>query len=49
MPRRTFDLLFQLLRQNGGVLSKRAREREFSKLTGAEVAAAEHAYAEIFH
>lgn len=49
MPQRTIDLLFQLLRQNGGILSNRAREREFSKLTGAEVTAAEQAYAEIFH
>lgn len=49
MPQRTIDLLFQLLRQNGGMLSNRAREREFSKLTGAEVTAAEQAYAEIFH
>ena len=49
MPERTIDLLFQLLHQNGGSLSNRAREREFSKLTGAEATAVEQAYAEIFH
>ena len=49
MPERTIDLLFQLLHQNGGSLSNRAREREFSKLTGTEATAVEQAYAEIFH
>ena len=37
MPRRTIDLLFNFLRQNGGRLSKRARENEFKALTGEEV------------
>ncbi len=38
MPNPTLDLLFRFLRQNGGVLSQRARTREFAKLTDAEVA-----------
>jgi hypothetical protein len=44
MPDRTIDLLFRFLHQNGGQLSKRAREQEFSQLTEAEAAAAEVAY-----
>ena len=44
MPDRTIDLLFRLLHQNGGRLSKRAREQEFAQLTDAEAAAAEDAY-----
>jgi hypothetical protein len=48
MPDRTIDLLFRFLHQNGGSLSKRAREREFSKLNDAEAKALEDAYAEIF-
>ena len=48
MPNRTIDLLFRFLRQNGGSLSKRAREGEFSKLTDAEVETLERAYVEIF-
>lgn len=39
MPERTVDLLFRFLQQNGGVLSQRARQKEFSALTDAE---AEH-------
>lgn len=37
MPDRTIDLLFRMLRQNNGTLSKRAREKEFAKLTAEEV------------
>lgn len=48
MPDRTIDLLFRFLHQNGGSLSKRAREREFSKLTDEEVKSLEEGYAEIF-
>ena len=48
MPDRTIDLLFRFLQQNGGELSRRAREREFERLTNAEVEAATAAYAEIF-
>lgn len=48
MPDRTFDLLFRFLHQNGGSLSKRAREREFERLTDAEVRAVEEAYCDAF-
>jgi Fic family protein len=48
MPDRTSDLLFHFLRQNGGRLSKRARENEFAKMTDAEVTTAEQAYAAAF-
>ena len=48
MPERTIDLLFRFLRQNGGTLSKRAREREFSALTEAEVQQIEGAYNSAF-
>jgi len=44
MPERTVDLLFRFLHQNGGRLSKRAREQEFAQLTEAETSAAEQAY-----
>lgn len=46
MPGNTLDLLFRFLRQNGGALSKRAREREFAKLTDEEAAELEQIYAE---
>jgi hypothetical protein len=46
MPLATIDLLFRMLRQNGGRLSKRARQREFAKLTEAEVRQVEEAYAD---
>jgi hypothetical protein len=46
MPGHTVDLLFRMLRQNGGCLSKRARQREFAKLTEAEVRQVEDAYAD---
>ncbi|KAB2919365.1 MAG: Fic family protein [Hyphomicrobiaceae bacterium] len=36
MPDQTIDLLFRMLRQNNGRLSRRAREREFAQLTDAE-------------
>jgi len=42
------DLLIRFLIQNGGKLSKRAREREFEKLTKPEIQAIEEKYAEIF-
>ncbi len=48
MPDRTIDLLFRFLLQNGGRLSKRAREGEFAQMTDAEVAAAEQAYVSLF-
>jgi hypothetical protein len=48
MPDRTIDLLFRFLHQNGGQLSKRAREQEFAQLTDAEAATAEAAYKKAF-
>lgn len=46
MPRNTLDLLFRLLRQNGGALSARARRRELAELTDEEVAQIETIYRE---
>lgn len=46
MPARLLDLLHRFLRQNGGVLSKRALEKEFSGLTEKEVARIEALFAE---
>lgn len=48
MPDRMVDLLFRMLRQNKGRLSKRAREHEFAKLTGNEALRIEAAYASAF-
>jgi hypothetical protein len=48
MPNRTLDKLFGFLRQNGGRLSKRAREGEFAALTDQEVGRVEDAYAGVF-
>ena len=39
------DLLFRFLHQNDGVLSKRAREREFAQMTDVEAAEIETIYA----
>jgi hypothetical protein len=44
MPDRTIDLLFRMLRQHGGRLSKRALEREFAELTHAEMQRIEEIY-----
>ena len=44
----TANLLFRFLDQNDGRLSRRAREKEFAKLTLEEVAAIEALYAELF-
>jgi Fic/DOC family protein len=49
MPDRTADLLFRFLRQNGGRLSNRAREKEFAEMSDAEVTRVEEAYAACFH
>ena len=46
MPRKTLDLLHRFLRQNDGVLSERARAKEFAKLTAEEVERVEALYAE---
>jgi Fic family protein len=48
MPDTLVDLLIRFLSQNDGKISKRAREREFQKLTDAETQAIETKYAEIF-
>lgn len=49
MPERTMEILIGFLRQNGGKLSKRAREKEFHDLTTKEVSLIEERYADIFH
>jgi hypothetical protein len=48
MPERTLNILLGFLRQNGGRLSRRAREAEFAELTADEVAKIEHLYAASF-
>ena len=48
MPDRTADLLFRFLHQNGGRLSRRAREREFAALTDEETERIERLCAEMF-
>lgn len=44
MPDRLSDLLFRFLNQNGGKLSRRAREKEFAALTDAEAGRIEAIY-----
>jgi len=46
MPARSVDLLFRVLRQNGGTLSARARRRELAALRPAEVSEVEAIYAQ---
>lgn len=48
MPERALNTLFGFLRQNGGKLSKRARENEFDRLTEEEVHQIEVLYATSF-
>lgn len=48
MPKRTIDLLFRFLNQNDGVLSRRARQKEFSALTDSEATHIESIYREKF-
>lgn len=48
LPGTTRDLLFRFLHQNGGRLSRRARQREFRALTEDEVAEIEAIYDEEF-
>ncbi len=48
MPDRTLDLLFRFLQQNGGIFSKRGREKEFSALTDDEARRIETLYKEAF-
>jgi len=47
MPDKLVDLLIRFLSQNDGKLSKRARKREFKKLTDDEIQVIEEKYAEI--
>lgn len=49
MPDRTADLLIRFLYQNDGKLSKRARDKEFSKLTNEEVSVFESKFEEVFN
>lgn len=46
MPAHTLDLLHRFLHQNGGVLSKRARAKEFAKLEEEEIEQIERLYRE---
>ncbi len=48
MPDTTYDRLFRFLHQNNGKLSARAREKEFSALTGNEIRKIEQIYVEAF-
>lgn len=48
MPERISDLLFRMLHQNGGKLSKRARDKEFAALTEVEVQQVEAAFSAAF-
>lgn len=48
MPERTIDLLFRLLDQNDGILSRRARTKEFAALTDAESKRVEAVFADVF-
>jgi Fic family protein len=48
MPDQTIDLLFRMLRQNGGQLSQRARQNEFAQLSPDETLEAEQIYAKAF-
>mgnify|MGYP005849354643 CR=1 FL=1 len=48
MPDRIFELLFRFLNQNDGLLSKRAREKEFSALTEKESAHIESLFSKAF-
>ena len=49
MPERTIDLLFRFLHQNGGTLSRRARENEFVALTDQEASRIEEVYRTAFN
>lgn len=48
MPASMIDLLFNFLKQNDGVLSRRAREREFEAVTDEEATRFEAIYRELF-
>lgn len=48
MPASTIDLLFRFLKQNSGMLSGRAREKEFAELSEDEIARIEAIYNALF-
>jgi len=48
MPGSTNDLLFRVLQQNEGALSKRAQEKEFAALSEREVKTIEDIFAQSF-
>ena len=48
MPEQLSNLLFRLLHQNGGTLSRRARRREFAALTDEEASRLEAIYRDVF-
>ncbi|MCP4700593.1 MAG: Fic family protein [Gammaproteobacteria bacterium] len=48
MPDKLVNLLIRFLNQNNGLLSKRARKKEFAQLTDDEVSAIERKYDDIF-
>ena len=48
MPEQLSNLLFRLLHQNGGILSRRARRREFAALTDEEASRLEAIYRDVF-
>ena len=48
MPDNLVDLFIRFLSQNNGKLSKRARHKEFEKMTSSEIQAIERKYEEIF-
>ncbi len=48
MPERVLDMLLRFLRQNGGRLSARAREREFAALSRDEIELVEDSYRRSF-
>ena len=47
LPDATFDLMLGFLRQNRGLFSRRAREREFARLTDEEASAIEAVYRDL--
>ncbi len=49
MPDKTIDMLIRFLYQNEGVLSKRARAKEFASLTQDEIATLENKYRDVFY
>ena len=48
MPDKLIALLARFLEQNNGLLSRRAREKEFESLNDNEIRTIEKAYREIF-